>query len=46
MVINDEWFYGNATSEIRLMKNEISHRQFSPIDLDETDARLNFTEIL
>ena len=42
MVINDEWFYGNATSEIGLMKNEIS----SPIDLNETDARLNFSEIL
>ena len=52
MAINDELFYGNATSEI-----EFINRSFediyqenvvfsSPIDLNETDAQMNFTEIL
>ena len=52
MAINDEWFYGNATPEIGLINRsfeKISQENVvlsSPIDLIETDAPMNFTEIL
>ena len=52
MAVNGEWFYGNATSEIGLI-NRSSEDIYqgnvvrsSPIDLNETDAPMNFTEIL
>ena len=52
MAINDEWFYGNAKSQIGLIKrsSEDIYQEnvvlSSPIDLNETDAPMNFTEIL
>ena len=52
MDINDEWFYGNATSEIELINRSFEDIYqendvvFSSIDLNETDAQMNFTEIL
>ena len=52
MAVNGEWFYGNATSEIGLINRsfeKISQENVvrsSPIDLNETDAPMNFTEIL
>ena len=51
MDIKDEWFYGNATSKIELInrlyediyqENDVLS---SSIDLNETDAQMNFTEI-
>ena len=52
MAIKDEWFYGNTTSEIGMIKRsfeDIYQENIflsSPIDLNETDARVNFIEIL
>ena len=52
MDINDELFYGNATSEIELIKRSFDDIYqendvlSSSIDLNETDAQMNFTEIL
>ena len=52
MAINDEWFYGNATSQIGLINRSFEDIYqenvvlSSPIDLNETDAPMNFTEIL
>ena len=52
MTFNDEWFYGNATPEIGLINRSfenISQENValsSPFDLNETDARMNFTEVL
>ena len=52
MAVNGEWFNGNATSEIGLIKRSfenISQENValsSPFDLNETDARMNFTEVL
>ena len=52
MDINEEWFYGNATSEIELINRSFEDIYqendvlSSPIDLNETDAQMNFTEIL
>ena len=52
MAVNDEWFNGNAKSQIGLINrsSENIHQEnvvlSSPIDLNETDARMNFTEIL
>ena len=53
MVVNDEWFYGNAKSQIGLINRSFEdiHQEnlvrSSPIDLNaRTDARMNFTEIL
>ena len=52
MAVNGEWFYGNATSEIGLINRSfenISQENValsSPFDLNETDARMNFTEVL
>ena len=52
MAVNGEWFYGNATSEIGLINRSFEDIYqenvvlSSPIDLNETDARMNFTEIL
>ena len=52
MAVNGEWFNGNATSQIELI-NRSSEDIYqgnvvrsSPIDLNETDAPMNFTEIL
>ena len=52
MAFNDEWFNGNATSQIGLINTSFEDIYqenvvlSSPIDLNETDARMNFTEIL
>ena len=52
MAINDEWFYGNATSETGLINRSFENIYqendvlSSSIDLNETDAQMNFTEIL
>ena len=52
MAVNDEWFNGNATSQIGLINTSFEdiyqeNVDFSsPIDLNETDAPINFTEIL
>ena len=52
MDINEEWFYGNATSEIELINRSFEDIYqendvlSSPIDLNETDAQMNITEIL
>ena len=52
MTFNDEWFYGNATSQIGLINRSFEdiHQEnlvrSSPNDLNETDAPMNFTEIL
>ena len=52
LIKDDEWFYGNATSEIGLMNRSFedifqeNDVLSSPIDLNETDAQMNFTEIL
>ena len=52
MAVNGEWFYGNATPEIGLINRSfenISQENValsSPIDLNETDVRMNFTEVL
>ena len=52
MAFNDEWFNGNATSDIGLINRSfenISQENVvlsSPIDLNGTDAPMNFTEIL
>ena len=51
LIKDDEWFYGNATSEIGLMNRSFEDIYqenvvlSSPIDLNETDAQMNFTEI-
>ena len=52
MAVNGEWFNGNATSQIELI-NRSSEDIYqenvvlsSPIDLNETDARMDLTEIL
>ena len=52
MAVNGEWLNGNATSEIGLINRSfenISQENValsSPFDLNETDARMNFTEVL
>ena len=52
LIKDDEWFYGNATSEIGLMNRSFEDIYqenvvlSSPIDLNETDAQMNITEIL
>ena len=53
MAINDEWFYGNnKTSEIGFIDRSFEDIYqenvvlSSSIDLNETDAQMNFTEIL
>ena len=52
MAVNDEWFNGNATSQIELINRSFEDIYqenvvlSSPFDLNETDAPMNFTEIL
>ena len=52
MAVNGERFYGNATSQIGLINRSfenISQENValsSSFDLNETDAPMNFTEIL